>query len=137
MTTAIEDADLPRLSDAMRAHGGVGVARGTLSVYSELRVENGTIEGYVKPLVKDVRIGDADGNEPDPGFRQRLYEGLMNVAGKVLKNRARGEVATVVHVSGPLERPRVSRWETIGRLLQNAFFAPIRPGLEPPGRRSR
>ncbi|HKA63727.1 MAG TPA: DUF748 domain-containing protein [Methylomirabilota bacterium] len=129
ITTLIEDADLPRLSDVVRAHGGVGVTQGALSIYSELKLENGTIEGYVKPLVKDVRIdGSADG---DRSLKRRLYEGMMNVAGKVLKNHSRGEVATVVHVSGPLERPRVSRWETIGRLLQNAFLKPIVPGLDP------
>jgi hypothetical protein len=131
ITTAIENADLPRLRDAVRAHGGVGVTRGALSVYSELRVENGTIDGYIKPLLKDVRVGDADGAGPDAGLTRQLYDTLMNVAGKVLKNRSRGEVATLVHVSGPIERPRVSRWETIWRLLQNAFLAPIRPGLEP------
>jgi hypothetical protein len=131
LTAQIEDADLPRLSDAVRAHGGVGVTRGALSVYSELKLENGTIEGYVKPLAKDVRIGDDGGADRDRGLKRRLYEGVMNVAGKVLKNHSRGEVATVVHVSGPLERPRVSRWETIGRLLQNAFIKPIGPGLEP------
>jgi hypothetical protein len=131
ITTLIEDADLPRLSDVVRAHGGVGVTQGALSIYSELKLENGTIEGYVKPLVKDVRIGDDGSADGDRSLKRRLYEGMMNVAGKVLKNHSRGEVATVVHVSGPLERPRVSRWETIGRLLQNAFLKPIAPGLDP------
>jgi hypothetical protein len=131
VTTLIQQADLARLSDAVRAHGGVGVSAGELSVYSELKLENGAIEGYVKPLVKDVRVGD-DGAEADRSLKRRMVEGMMNVAGKVLKNHSRGEVATVVHVSGPLERPRVSRWETIGRLLQNAFIKPIVPGLEAP-----
>ncbi|HEY7203767.1 MAG TPA: DUF748 domain-containing protein [Methylomirabilota bacterium] len=131
ITTAIEDADLPRLSDVVRAHGGVGVTEGALSVYSELKLENGTIEGYVKPLVKNVRVGDDGAADGDRGLKRRLYEGMMNVAGKVLRNHSRGEVATVVRVSGPLERPHVSRWETIGRLLQNAFLRPIVPGLDP------
>jgi hypothetical protein len=131
ITTRIEDADLPRLSNVVRAHGGVGVTQGALSLYSELKVENGTIEGYVKPLVKDIRVGDDGSAEGDRSLKRRLYEGMMNVAGKVLKNHSRGEVATVVQVSGPLERPHVSRWETIGRLLQNAFLKPIVPGLDP------
>lgn len=131
VTTLIEEADLARLNDAVRAHGGVGVSAGALSIYSELKLENGIIDGYVKPLVKDVRVGD-DATKPYRSPGRRMYEGLMNVAGKVLKNRSRGEVATVVHLSGPLERPRVSRWETIERLLQNAFLEPIRPGLETP-----
>jgi len=131
ITALIEDADLPRLSDVVRAHGGVGVTQGALSIYSELKLQNGTIEGYVKPLVKDVRVGDDGSTDGDRSLKRRLYDSMMNVAGKVLKNHSRGEVATVVHVSGPLERPQVSRWETIRHLLQNAFLKPIGPGLEP------
>jgi hypothetical protein len=62
------------------------------------------------------------------------------MAAKILKNRSRDEVATVVHVSGPVERPQINRLATVGRLLQNAFLKPIDPGFEPqrssPQRRS-
>jgi len=30
-----------------------------------------------------------------------------------------------------VDRPEVARWETVGRLLQNAFLKPIAPGYEP------
>ena len=67
----------------------------------------------------------------EKGLRQRLYEGVVGIGAKVLKNRLRGEVATVVPISGRVDRPEVARWETVGRLLQNAFLKPIAPGYEP------
>jgi hypothetical protein len=130
LTARIEGADLTRLSDLVRAYGGFDVRTGELSVYSELTIKSGVLDGYVKPLFRDVQVGDPDEESPRD-IRRRLYEGSVAMAAKILKNRSRDEVATVVHVSGPVERPQISRLATVGRLLQNAFLKPIAPGFEP------
>jgi hypothetical protein len=82
-------------------------------------------------LFRGVEVGSDGAAVAEKGFRQRLYEGLVGIGAKVLKNRLRGEVATVVPISGRVDRPEVARWETVGRLLQNAFLRPITPGYEP------
>jgi hypothetical protein len=130
LTARIEGADLTRLSDLVRAYGGFDVRTGEFSVYSELTIKSGVLDGYVKPLFRDVQVGDPDGESPRD-IRRQLYEGSVAMAAKILKNRSRDEVATVVHVSGPVERPQISRLATVGRLLQNAFLKPIDPGFEP------
>ena len=66
----------------------------------------------------------------EKGLRHRLYEGLVRIGAKILRNRLRGEVATVIPISGRVDRPEVARWETVGRLLENAFLKPIVPGYE-------
>ena len=92
----------------------------------------GAIDGYVKPLFRGVQVGtDGEAVAAEKGLRQRVYEGVVGIGAKVLKNRLRGEVATVVPISGRVDRPKVGRWETVGRLLQNAFLKPIAPGYEP------
>ncbi len=131
VTAQIEDADLVRLKDLVRAYGGFEIRAGEFSVYSELQMKGGAIEGYVKPLFRGVEIGTDGEAVAEKGLRQRLYEGLVGIGAKVLKNRLRGEVATVVPISGQVDRPEVARWETVGRLLQNAFLRPITPGYEP------
>ena len=131
VTAQIEDADLVRLKDLVRAYGGFEIRAGEFSVYSELQMKGGAIEGYVKPLFRGVEIGTDGEAVAEKGLRQRLYEGLVGIGAKVLKNRLRGEVATVVPISGRVDRPEVARWETVGRLLQNAFLGPITPGYEP------
>jgi hypothetical protein len=127
----IEDAALIRLKDLVRAYGGFEIKAGEFSVYSELQMKDGAIAGYVKPLFRGVEVGTDGETVAEKGLRQRLYEGLVGVGAKVLKNRLRGEVATVVPISGRVDHPRVGRWETVGRLLQNAFLKPIAPGYEP------
>jgi uncharacterized protein DUF748 len=131
VTAQIEGADLVRLKDLVRAYGGFGITAGEFSVYSELRMKDGAIDGYVKPLFRGVKVGTDDEAVAEKGFGRRLYSGLVGIGAKVLKNRLRGEVATVVPISGRVDSPKVARWETVGRLLQNAFVKPLEPGYEP------
>ena len=131
LTARIERADMASMNDLVRAYGGFNVAAGELSVYSELTMKDGAITGYVKPLFKDVKVGAAaDRDEPET-LGHRLYDGVVGVAAKILKNRPRGEVATVITISGRADQLQYSTWEIVGRLLQNAFFKAILPGFEP------
>jgi hypothetical protein len=52
VTAQIEDADLVRLKDLIRAYGGFEITAGAFSVYSELQAKGGAITGYVKPLFR-------------------------------------------------------------------------------------
>ncbi len=132
LSARIEDADMARMNDLVHNYGGFNVAAGELSVFTELRVRNGAVTGYVKPLFRDVKVGTPPG---DPGTSKplghRLYEGALGAAAKILKNRPRGEVATVVTISGRVDRPVYSMWQVVGHLLQNAFVKAILPGFDP------
>jgi hypothetical protein len=130
VTAQIEGVDLVRLRDLVRAYGGFDITAGEFSMYSELQMKDGAIDGYVKPLFRGVEVG-TNGEVAEKGIRQRVYVALVGLGAKVLKNRLRGEVATVVPISGRVDRPTVARWEMVGRLLQNAFLKPIAPGYEP------
>src|SRR6266446_4748846 len=82
VTAQIEDADLVRLKDLVRAYGGFEIRAGEFSVYSELQMKGGAIEGYVKPLFRGVEIGTDGEAVAEKGLRQRLYEGLVGIGGK-------------------------------------------------------
>jgi hypothetical protein len=125
----IENTDLKAMNDLLRAHAKVDVVSGVFSVYSELHVKNGRVEGYVKPLFRDLTVY-SPGQDEDKSFGQKLKEKAVDVLGKVLKNRPREEVATVIPVSGPLENPKASTWETLIGLVRNAFIKAILPGFE-------
>jgi hypothetical protein len=125
----IENVDLRTMNDLLRAHAKFDVASGVFSVYSEMHVKNGRIEGYVKPLFHDLVVYDS-GQDSDKSFGQKMKERVVNVFGKVLKNRQREQVATVVPISGPLQNPKAGTLETVLGLVQNAFIKAILPGLE-------
>jgi hypothetical protein len=128
----IENTDLRLMNDMLRAHGGFDVVSGVMSVYSEIRVRNNHVEGYVKPLFKDLHAYDQE-QDKDKTFVQKLKERAIDVVGKVLKNRPRQEVATKAEFSGPLDSPTTDTWQALAGLVQNAFFKAILPGLDREG----
>jgi hypothetical protein len=138
---AIENTDMTKMNDVLRAYGKFDVVRGNFSFYSEMRVKNGAVNGYVKPLFSDVKAFDPE-QDRDKGFARRLYERVIGGVSKVLKNVPRKEVATKIDISGPLESPQTGTLQAIGRLIQNAFFRAILPGFDrqvrekPPGQRA-
>jgi len=62
---------------------------------------------------------------------------LVGGVAKLLESRHRDEVAAVADVSGPVEKPRISNWQIVGKLVENAFFKTILPGFEKEASRSR
>lgn len=125
----VEDTEMARMNEVVRAYGKVGVSSGQFSVFSEVKVTNGLVSGYVKPLFRDVHVGGDQPDEPKR-FGQKIREGVVSILSKVLKNRPRGEVATVVTISGRVDQPQTNLWEAVGGLLRNAFFKAIFPGFE-------
>ena len=125
----IENTNLKAMNPVLRTHAKVDVASGTFSAFAEVRVQGGRVEGYVKPLFRDLNVY-SEAQDEDKSLGQKLKEKAVDVFGKVLQNRPREEVATVVPLSGPLENPKASTWATLIGLVRNAFIKAILPGFE-------
>ena len=125
----IEKTQMRTMNDLLRAYGNFDVTAGLFSLYSELTVKNGRVEGYIKPLFKDMKVYDARQDKEKTLFH-KLYEGLVGGVAKLLENTPREEVATKTEISGALENPRTSTWQTVVNLVTNAFFKAFLPGLE-------
>ncbi len=126
LTVQVEDTAMASLSDVARAYGKFDVAAGAFSMYADLRVRDGTIDGYIKPVVRGLETS----REAPTSFREKLYEGLVDVSAKVLKNRPRREIATVMDVSGRVDQPQIRTWQVVRGLLRNAFIKAVYPGFE-------
>ena len=129
LNTKIENTDVRAMNDILRAHAKVDVASGVLNVYSEINVKNGRVQGYVKPLFKDLNVYDKEQDE-DKKLSAKLKEKAADLVAKVFKNRKTEDVATVGKIEGPLQNPRASTWEVLVNLVRNAFFQAILPGFE-------
>jgi hypothetical protein len=126
LTVQVEDTAMVSLSDLARAYGKFDVAAGAFSMYADLRVRDGTIDGYVKPVVRGLEMS----RDAPASFREKLYEGLVDVSAKVLKNRPRREIVTVMDVSGRVDQPQIRTWQVVRGLLRNAFIKAVYPGFE-------
>ena len=126
---AIDNTDMRTMNDLLRAYGNFDVVAGMFSFYSEIKVRQGKIDGYVKPLFRDMKVYDQRQDREKSVF-QKLYEGLVGGIAGLLQNRPREEMATQTSITGDIEAPQTSTWETVLRLIQNAFFKAILPGFE-------
>jgi Domain of Unknown Function (DUF748) len=125
----IENTDMRKMNDLLRAHAKFDVTSGVFSVFSELRVHDARVDGYVKPLFHDLKVYDKE-KDADKSLGEKVKEKAVDIASKVLKNRPRKDVATVADISGPLENPRTSTWQALIRLVENAFIKAILPGFQ-------
>jgi hypothetical protein len=125
----IEKTDMVAMNPLLRQYGKFDVVEGQFSLYSELHGKEGRVTGYVKPLFKDLKVYEKE-KDADKKFSQKVKEKAIDVAGKILKNHPRKEVATVVPIAGPVENPKAGTWPTLIGLIKNAFVKAILPGFE-------
>ena len=87
------------------------------------------MDGYVKPLFRDMKVYDARQDAEKSLFR-KLYEKLVGGVAKLLENSKRDEVATKTRVAGPIDNPKTDTLQVVLRLVENAFFRAILPGFD-------
>jgi hypothetical protein len=129
LAVKINDAELRSLNDLLRAKANVDVVQGKMGYFSELTVRNNHVDGYVKVLFSDLDVYDPQQDKEKPLLR-KAYEAVADGVAEVLENRNTEDTATKASVSGPLENPNASIIEIFVRLVQNAFFRAILPGLD-------
>ena len=129
LDVAIEDTDMKTMNKLFLATGNFDVKAGHFSLFSEIAVREGVVDGYVKPLFREVDVYDRK-QDRKKGILRQMYEGILGGLSWLLENRPREEVATTTRISGRLSNPDTSNLEVAVGLIQNAFFQAILPGLE-------
>lgn len=125
----IVKTDLKSMNKLLKAYADMDLAKGHLSFFSQLSIKKGQVEGYVKPIFKDVEVYDPQ-QDRDKAMTKKVYEAVIGGVIDLLKNRPRQQVAAETEISGPVPNPRADTWKIVGTLIQNAFFQAILPGLE-------
>jgi hypothetical protein len=125
----IAGTQIRSLNNMLRAHGKFDVVGGIFSCYSEIRLDDGAIRGYVKPLIRKLDVYDKEQDRDKPAL-DKVKEGAIEDLSTVLENVPRDEVATKAEVSGPASHPRMETVQIVIGLIQNAFFKAILPGFE-------
>jgi hypothetical protein len=125
---SIEGARLVDVNPWLREFLKVDAEMGVFSMYAELAAAEGRFEGYVRPILEDPKFIDHSDDEKGP-FR-KAWEGLVNVAARILENREEEQVATQIPLRGEIENPDVDVLTTMVNLLRNAFVAAFSHSLE-------
>ena len=122
----IDHVDLTKLNDFIKAYGNFDVQAGVFTMISELTIDDGQIDGYIKPFFENLDVFDFKKDViEDKGFFGKIWEALVGVGAEVLENQSRDEVATKVPIQGDLNAPSPDVSVTIYNVLRNAFVNAI------------
>ncbi len=128
LNAELKSTNLVLLNDFLKAYANVDVNKGTLGLYTEFASKSGKYKGYVKPLIKDLDVlGPED--KKDNLFR-KLWEGLVGIAGVVLQNQKKDQLATKVPIEGDLSGSQTNIMDIIFELLRNAFIQALMPAID-------
>jgi hypothetical protein len=129
MKVAIENTDLTSLNDLMRSFGRFDVAAGQLTVYSQVAIKNGDIDGYVKPIFANLKVYDYQ-KDKGTGVLHQAKELAIAGASHLFKNHSTQNVAADVYLKGKLTSPDISTWQALTQVVRNAFIEAIIPGFD-------
>jgi hypothetical protein len=124
---SLEGARLVDVNPWLREFLKVDAEMGVFSMYAELAAAEGRFEGYARPILEDPKFVDKD---EDEGPFHKAWEGLVNLAAKILENREEEQVATQIPLKGEITDPDVDVLTTLVNLLRNAFVAAFSHSLE-------
>ncbi len=119
------DIQLVKLNPLAREYANVDFNRGTVSVYSEMAMLDKKMNGYIKPLTKDMQIFKLDENKGRTVGRF-FTELLAQLGTGVLKNQKLDQVATRIPLNGTIDDVKSAVWPTIFGLLRNAYVEAFR-----------
>lgn len=117
------DLQLVKLNALARHYANIDFEGGTMSVFSEMAMNDRKLNGYLKPLTKDMTIFRLK----EPGEKRtigRFFTELLAEAGsEVLENQKRDQVATRVPLTGTIDDIKTPVWPTIFGVLRNAYVS--------------
>ena len=108
------------LNDFIKAYTKTDVEKGSLSFYTELAAEDGILDGYLKPVIEDLKI--INWKKEKEAFLSKIWESIVGGITSLFKNHSKDQFATKTPVHGDLNNIDVGILPAIGNILKNAFI---------------
>ncbi|MBC7450884.1 MAG: DUF748 domain-containing protein [Cytophagales bacterium] len=119
---------LTALNDFAKAYGKFDFESGKMDLFSEVAVNDGKVDGYIKPILENVKILNwkEDGN-----LMQKTWQAAVGLTFDVFKNHPKDQFATKVPLHGNLDKKvETNVVTTIIRVLKNAFVEAYSKSLD-------
>jgi hypothetical protein len=120
--------ELKTLNDFLKAYAKVDAEGGSFSLYTEMAGDHGNFKGYVKPILKDVKIF-SPGKKDEGGLLESAWQALVGGVENLLENKEKNQLATQIPLAGKFKNPSAGIWASVGNLLRNGFIRALAPSL--------
>ena len=121
--------DVTKTNELTRAYGAFDFERGWFDLVVELDAKEGRLEGYVKPLFRNLTVLSLRQDIKEDNIIELFWEALVGVATEILENQPRDQFGTVIPFKGDVSTPQTNILEIIGNVLRNAFVRAYLPRL--------
>lgn len=117
------DLQLKQLNDFASAYGKFDFNAGNGDIVIEARADKGQLNGYIKPLLRDVDIFNwqQDVANQNKGFFRSIWEAMVGASETVLKNQRKNQFATRVELNGSVHKQDISAFQAFLQILRNGF----------------
>jgi hypothetical protein len=130
MGMQLTGANLLSLNGFFEANAKMDIERGSIDIFSKLKLKNGEMSGYVKPFIKDLKVLDAKKDIKKKGGVLRVVKkAVVGLFAKAVTNHKTKKIATVIPISGNVKDPKTSGWASFVGILKNAFVQAFHESL--------
>jgi len=128
LNAEIKNTNLVLLNGFFKAYGNFDVHRGNFGLYTEMAAKDGKFKGYVKPIIKDLKVVGAEDRHDT--FFNKVWEQIVGAAGVIFKNQKKDQVATKVNMEGSFKNPQTNTLDAVWEVLLNAFVQALLPEVD-------
>jgi len=122
---SIEDINLTDLNDFILAYMKADLESGSMNFYAEFSGAEGQFDGYVKPLISELKFVKWKNDKDKP--LQLIWESIIGTLAEIFENQKKDQFATKVPISGTYEDLTTNVLKTIAKVLENAFIDALKP----------
>jgi hypothetical protein len=124
----LKSLSLPALNDLLRAYINIDVSDGKFDLVSQMAMQDGHYQGYVKPFISSLKFADLTA-ENDSLWR-RVWKMLVSTFANLATNPDSHQVATRIPFSGDAKNFDIHAWKTIENGLHHGFVKALSKGFE-------
>jgi hypothetical protein len=123
--------NLTALNGFLRSHLKFDIHRGSIDLYSELKMTNGRYKGYVKPFIKNLKVLDVKKDiKKKGGVFNVIKKAVVGLFAKAVENPKTKKIATKIPIEGTVKELKTDNWKTFVGVLRNAFVKAFRQGID-------
>lgn len=123
--------DVTKVNALSRAYGAFDFEEGFFDLVLELDCNEGQLEGYVKPLFRNITVLGLEQDLKENNILELFWEALIGGVTELLENQPRDQFGTQIPLRGDLTSPQTDILSVLGNVLRNAFVRAYLPQLQP------
>lgn len=119
--------DVRKINSLTEAYGEISMERGWFDLVIQLEAVEGRLDGYVKPLFRNLKIFSLKHDLKNENLLEAFWQALVGLTTELLENKDRNQFGTVIPFSGEVGDPRTDIFTVVGNVLRNAFIRAYLP----------